>query len=47
MFQKILPLSIWKKTRWFSGDFNPIDTNDILDTHKYLTKKHDIKQCFS
>ena len=22
-----------------SVDFNPIDTNDILDIHKYLTKK--------
>ena len=22
----------------YSADFNPIDTNDILDTHKYLMK---------
>ena len=22
----------------FSADFNPIDTNDILDIHKYLMK---------
>ena len=34
-----------KKTRlkgvlkFFSVDFNPIDTNDILDIHKYLMKK--------
>ena len=34
-----------KKTRLgevvklFSIDFNPIDTNDILDIHKYLMKK--------
>ena len=27
----------------FSVDFNPIDTNNILDIHKYLMKKHDIK----
>ena len=30
---------------FFSVDFNPIDTNDIWDIHKYLKKKHDIKQC--
>ena len=29
----------------FSVDFNSIDTNNILDTHKYLIKKHDIKEC--
>ena len=23
---------------FFSVDFNPIDTNDILDIHRYLTK---------
>ena len=23
----------------FSVDFNPIDTNDILDIHKYLMRK--------
>ena len=23
----------------FYVDFNPIDTNDILDTHKYLMKE--------
>ena len=23
----------------FSVDFNPIDTNDILDIHKYLMKR--------
>ena len=30
---------------FFSDDFNPIDTNDILDIHKYLMKKKDLK-CF-
>ena len=25
---------------FFSVDFNPIDTNDILDSHKYLMKKN-------
>ena len=24
---------------YFSADFNPIDTNDILDIHKYLMKR--------
>ena len=28
---------------FFSVDFNPIDTNDILDIHKYLMKEHDMK----
>ena len=28
---------------FFSVDFNPIDTNNILDIHKYLMKKDDIK----
>ena len=27
-------------TIFFSVDFNPIDSNDILDIHKYLMKKH-------
>ena len=46
MFQKILQLIIWKKTglkgvvKFFSVDFNPIDTNDILDIHKYLMEKN-------
>ena len=48
IFQKILPLKIWKKkkktglkgiVKFFYVDFNPIDTNDILDTHKYLMKE--------
>ena len=40
-----------KKTRlkasvkFFSVAFNPIDTNDILDLHKYLMKKNMIKKC--
>ena len=25
--------------KFFSVDFNPIDTNDILDIYKYLMKK--------
>ena len=35
---------IWKKTglkgseKMFSLDFNPIDTNDILDIHRYILK---------
>ena len=29
--------------KFFSVDFNPIDTNNILDICKYLMKKHDIK----
>ena len=24
-------------------DFNPIDTSDVLDIHKYLVKRQDIK----
>ena len=28
---------------FFSVDFNPTETNDILDIHKYSMKKHDIK----
>ena len=28
-----------KSGKFFSADFNPIDTNDILDIHKYLMKK--------
>ena len=27
----------------FSFDFNIIDTNNIINIHKYLMKKHDIK----
>ena len=27
----------------FSIDFNPIDSNNILDIQKYLMKKHDVK----
>ena len=28
-----------KKSKFFPVDFNPIETNDILDIHKYLMKK--------
>ena len=30
----------------FSFDFSPIDTNDILDIHKYLMKKTQYKTIF-
>ena len=29
---------IKRNCKTFSFDFNPIDTNDILDIHKYLMK---------
>ena len=42
MFQKILQMIIRKKTRlkgvvkyFFSVDFNPFDTNNILDIHEF------------
>ena len=46
----ILQLIIWQKglkgvVKCFSVDFNPIDTNDVSDIHKYLMKKHSIKKC--
>ena len=31
----------------FSVDYNAIAVADILYIHKYLMKKHDIKQCLS
>ena len=31
----------------FSVDYNIIDNGNIINIHKYLTKKHDIKQCLS
>ena len=44
IFQKILPLIIWKKKTELKGavnfvvvvDFNPIGTNDILNIHKFI-----------
>ena len=45
MFQKILKLIIWKKTglkgvvKFFSVDFNPIDTNNFIDAHKYSMER--------
>ena len=30
---------IKKKCKIFFLDFNPIDTNDIFDSHKYLMKR--------
>ena len=29
----------------FSFDYRAFDTTNIIDIHKYLTKKHDIKCC--
>ena len=34
---------IKRSCKIFSVDFNPIDTNNILDIHKYLMKEHYIK----
>ena len=31
---------------FFSVDFNPIDTNDVLDVHKYLMKETWYKTMF-
>ena len=28
-----------RSVKFFSVDYNPIDTNDSLDIHKYLMKK--------
>ena len=46
IFQKILQLKILKRkaglkriVKTFSIDFNPIDTNDVLDIHKYSIKR--------
>ena len=30
----------------FSVDYNITDTSKIIDIHKYLMKKHNIKKCF-
>ena len=29
----------------FSVDYRAFDISNIVDIHKYLMKKHDIKQC--
>ena len=44
MFQKILQLMYEKAglkgvANFFPVDFNPIDTNDIIDNHKNLMKR--------
>ena len=45
MFQNILQLMIWKNRikrsckRFFSVDFNLIDTNDIMDINNYLMER--------
>ena len=43
----ILQLLMWKKktglkgtVKVFSVDYNPIDTNDIIDIHKCLMKRN-------
>ena len=52
-FQRILQLIIWKNTglkeiaEFFSVDFDPIDTNDILDIYRYLIKVKWYKIIFS
>ena len=44
MYQYFLSM-LWKKSRikrkhkFFSADFNDIDANDILDSHKYLMRE--------
>ena len=49
MYQKIFLPKNMKKTelykylRDFSVDYISIDVDDILDIHKHLMKKHDIK----
>ena len=47
MFQKILSSidkkKTWLKKSYFSVDYSSIDADDILDIHKYLLKKHNIK----
>ena len=50
IFQRILQLITWKKKTGLNGyvyefsvDYNVIDTSNIIDIHKYLTKKHDLK----
>ena len=34
------------RTFFFSNAFNPIDTTDILDIHKYLVKKNIMYKTF-
>ena len=52
-FQRILQLIIWKNTglkeiaEFFSVDFDPIGTNDILDIYRYLIKVKWYKIFFS
>ena len=43
-FQKIFTIDIMNKTRLY-GYVYDTDVDDILDIHKYLMKKHDIKHC--
>ena len=37
--------TIKRNCNFFPVDFNLIDVNAILDIHKYLMVKHDIRQC--
>ena len=36
----------WKGADFFSVDFNPIDTSDVLDIYKYLMKVAWYKKMF-
>ena len=31
----------------FSVDYRALDTSDVINIHKYLMKKHNIKYCLS
>ena len=48
---KDFAVDIMKKTGtkwicvWFLFDYESVDADDILDIHKYLMKKNNIKQC--
>ena len=38
------PIRVKRKCIWFSVDYNAIDKSDILDIHKFLIVKDNIKQ---
>ena len=44
--QKYDKNQIKRSCKFFSVDFNPIDTNDILDIHKYLMEERLYKIMF-
>ena len=39
MKKKRIKVAKLRVAKFFSADFNPIDTNNILDIHKYLIKR--------